>query len=196
MKNKRLWLTGILVAAAGALVTLQTVSAPVSDSTPAPAAITDTVAGETPAGDTSAPSGDCGYMWATHDNPELSTAFEQQVKAIDANASAHVSGYGEDCIYADGRSTFLVMQTDFYVRRPVTDLANEAELGNFAARVMESVLQIPRDEIPGPNDGFVEFRFEQSAAGQNILRIPIQQYITEAQGMTGAELIQKFSSQP
>lgn len=197
MKHKRNWIIGLVLSAAATVFALQNVSAPNDEATsvvlvitPVPIVTSTDTPAEAPVNES------CAFMWATHDNPQLSTAFEEQVKAIDANAIAHASGYGEDCIYADGTSTFLVMQTDFYVRLPVTDLANEDELGNFAARVMESVLQIPRDEIPGPNYGFVEFQFEQSEAEHNILRIPIQQYITEAQGMTGAELTQKFSSPP
>lgn len=133
-------------------------------------------------------------MWATHDDPELTAILEERVKAIDVNASAHASSYGEDCIYVDGTSTFLVMESDFYVRQPVADLENEEELGNFAALVMNVVLQIPRDEIPGPNYGFVEFRFEKTDKEQKVFRIPIQTYLTEAQGQTGSELIQTFST--
>jgi hypothetical protein len=196
MKNKRLWLTGILLAAAGTILTLETVSAPASDSPIPEISITDTAPIEEPQTNaaTSTPAGGCGFMWATHDNPELSAIFGEKIKAIDPNAIAYASSFGEDCVYADGTSTFGAMETDFYVRLPVAELSDEDAFGNFAAQVMEMVLQIPRDKVPGPNYGFVEFSFEKSEADRKIVRIPIQRYRNEAQGKTGAELIQLFSS--
>lgn len=195
MKNKRLWLTGLLLAAAGTVLTLETVSAPSTDSPLPTVFLTNTAIEESSTLEpTYTPAGGCGFMWATHDNPELSAIFGEKIKAIDPNATAYASSFGEDCVYADDTSTFGAMETDFYVRLPVAELSDKDALGNFAVQVMEIVLQIPRDQVPGPNYGFVEFTFEQSEADRKIVRIPINRYLNEAQGKTSAELIQLFSS--
>ena len=58
-----------------------------------------------------------------------------------------------------------------------------------------SLSEIPREEIQG-NYGFVEFWFEKNEAEHVIVRVPIQKYMDEAQGKTGAELFRMFSVAP
>ncbi|MFM8876525.1 MAG: hypothetical protein ACKOGC_10705, partial [Anaerolineae bacterium] len=120
---------------------------------------------------------------------------DTSVKDLNANGSGRVELFGEDCIYTDGTSTFLPMETDFYVRLQVEDLNNEEVFGDWIAQVMELVLQIPRDQLSGKY-GFVEFWFEKSETEHLTLRLPIQRYIDESQGKSGAELFQMFSPQP
>jgi hypothetical protein len=161
---------------------LQTVSAPANESTTSlpPAA---------------AQTGACAYMWAYKDAPELTVSFDAAIKTLNAEASGRAEYYGEDCVYADGSATFSTLETDFHTHLPVDDLGKEDELGNWVAQVMEIVTQISREDLPG-NYGFVEFTFEETEAERIVFRVPIQQYISDAQGKRGAELLRLFYSPP
>ena len=142
-----------------------------------------------------AAQGNCAYQWAYKDAPELTKFIDDAVKALNQEASARAQYYGEDCVYADGTSTFSAMETDFYIRLPVDDLSQEEDFGNWVAQVMEIAIQIPREELSG-NYGFVEFWFEKSETEYITFRVPIQQYIDKARGESGVELFQLFYSQP
>ena len=175
-----------LITAIAVFGALQTVSAPANET------VTSLPASETP---TTLQTGSCAYMWAYKDAPELTVSFNSAVYALNAEASGRAEYYGEDCVYADGSATFSTMETDFYTRLPVDDLSKEDEFGNWVAQVMEIVTQIPSEDLPG-NYGFVEFTFEKTEAERIIFRVPIQQYISDAQGKSGAELLRLFYSPP
>jgi hypothetical protein len=139
--------------------------------------------------------GQCGYMWATHNADELSAMIDEEIRAIDSAASGNASYYGEDCVYADGHSTFSAMETDFYVRIPVDDLTNEEDFGDWISQVMKIVIAFPREQIQG-NYGFVEFWFEKSEGENVIVRVPIQKYMDGTHGITGAALFRMFYVSP
>lgn len=208
MKHRRNWIIGIILSVTAAFAALQTVSAPHQDSplsTPpvtvtqesafAPPTESPTAEAVVSPSDTPAFQG-CSYSWAYLDAPELTQALDAAVKKMDPAASAVATQFGEDCHKGDGSVTFGAMETDFYIRKPVTDLLAEDAFGNWMHEVMQIVIQIPRDQIPGPNYGFVEFTFEKSESERVILRVPIQEYISNAQELTGAELFQLFISKP
>jgi len=138
----------------------------------------------------------CYFVWANHDLPELTGEFDTAVRAIQAAASGRASAFGEDCIHADGRSTFGAMETDFYVRIQADDLHNEEAFGNWITQVMAVIEQIPPEEIPGPQPGFVEFSFTKSDTEKIILRVPIRDYKETAGGKSGAELFRMFYVPP
>ena len=171
-----------LTTAVAVFGALQTVSAPANEAVTSPPA-------------SSTPQGPCGFMWASKDAPELTASFDDAVKALNSEATGRAELFGEDCVYADGSATFGVMETDFFVRLPVSDLGKEEEFGNWVAQVMQIVTQIPRETLPG-NYGFVEFTFEKNSAERIVFRVPIQQYISDAQGKSGAELFRQFYSPP
>lgn len=187
MKRKRNWVIGLVLATATAITVLTTVSAPDAE----PPVTQSSEITEAP----SSSQGNCGYQWAYHDAPELTQSFDGAVKALDSKASGRVEFYGEDCVYTDGTSTFSAMETDFHVRLQVEDLDKEEDFGNWVAQVMEIVIQIPREELSG-NYGFVEFWFEKNETEHIVFRVPIQQYINEAQGRSGAELFKMYYEQP
>jgi hypothetical protein len=186
--KRRNWIIGIVLTATAGYFALQNGIAPTTDSVTQTPGITDTAA--------TAPVDEvCAYVWAYHDAPELTQKMDEAVKALNPNARARVSLYGEDCVYADGHSTFGAMETDFYVNLSVDDLTNEEAFGNWMAQVLPIVAEIPREEIQG-NYGFVEFWFEKNDAEHVIVRAPIQEYLDNGQGKTGAELLQMFAIQP
>ncbi|MBE0672052.1 MAG: hypothetical protein IH588_15835 [Anaerolineales bacterium] len=194
MKHKRNWVIGIILSATAAFVALQNVAAPTHEVETPQAVITITASLEpSPTADD---TGNCGYMWAYHDDPELTAKVDEAVHRLNPAASARAQQFGEDCVYADGRSTFSAMETDFYVQLPVEDLADNDLFGNWIAQVMTMVTQIPREELQGSNYGFVEFSFEKSDTEYLIVRVPIQKYLEDRQGKTGNELLQLFIETP
>jgi hypothetical protein len=188
MKHKRNLIIGIVLSATAGFIALQSVNAP----TPANEMIgaPDAVASELPTEES------CYYVWAYRDADELTEMLDASLKAVHPEADIHATLFGEDCIYPDGRSTFTVMQTDFYVRMTVDAAANDATFGNWMARIMDIIIALPREEIQGPRSGYVEFEFIKTDSEHVIVRVPIDKYIIEAQGETGAELFQLFHSQP
>ena len=195
MKHKRNWAIGIILSAAAAFAALQNVSAPthITETTEAVATITATVEPSPTAVDN---SGGCGYVWAYHDDPELTAKIDELVRQFDPNATANAQQFGEDCVYADGHSTFGAMETDLYVHRPIEDLTDNEAFGNWMAQVMDVVIKIPREELQGNNYGFVEFWFNKSETERLIVRVPIQKYLDDGQGKTGNEFLQLFLEAP
>lgn len=183
MKNKRNWIIGIALSATAAFVAIQTVNAPSSEATTPEIEV---IASETFTNEA------CAFMWAYQDAPELTTKLDTAVKEINSNASATATIFGEDCIRADGSKTFGAMETDFKVRLPVDDLTQHEEFGNWIEQVMQIVIEIPREELSGPKDGFVEFWFEKNENEKITFRVPIQTYINEAKEKSGTELFEYF----
>lgn len=195
MKHRRDLIVGIVLTAATAAAVLTTVSAPGHDAPETETASSaPIVESPTPAADSAefASQGSCVYQWAYKDAPELTAAFDEFVKTINPETSGRVEYFGEDCIHANGTKTFLAMETDFYVRFQVENLAQEETFGDWVGQVMEHVVQLPREELQGPNYGFVEFQFEINEVEHIVFRAPIQKYLDEAQGKTGAELLRIF----
>lgn len=193
MKHKRNWIIGIALSATAAFVGLQTVKAPIQNETVTETAAIDT---EIPITETLAPpSGNCYYVWATKDAPELTAKLDTELKALNENAIVSVTYYGEDCVYEDGRSTFGVMETDFRIRLPVDDLSKHAEFGNWISQTMQLVTEVPREEIQG-NWGYVEFWFEKTETDNLIVRVHIQKFVEEGKGKSGLELFDLFYTQP
>jgi hypothetical protein len=188
MKHKRNVAIAIVLTAAAGFLALQNVSAPApSETTQIPSV--ETIVTEPPVTEASVTE-QCAFTWAYHDAPELTAKLDAAVKAINPAASGRAQLFGEDCGYADGHSTFGAMETDFYALSPVDNLTDEEALGNWVAQIMPIVSKILREKIQG-NYGFVEF---SNTDGQVFIRVPIQKYMNEAQGKTGAELFRMFSN--
>lgn len=185
----------ILTAAAGAIA-VQKWMAPDDEFVPPTPPETNTFEPASPAEQTDAPTFEgCAFVWAYREAPQLTEEINQAVGKLNPQASANASLFGEDCIYQDGRSTFSVMETDFYVRLPVEDLGAEDEFGDWMSAVLQAVAQFPREEIQG-NYGFVEFWFIKDRVDQVIVKVPLGQYFTDAQGLSGVELFQMFHEVP
>ena len=89
----------------------------------------------------------CAYQWAYGDLPKLSSDFQQSIQGLQAEAQASAFAFGENCVHADGSATFTAMETDFNVTLQVTNLANDAELGEWIVKVMQVIENIPQDQI-------------------------------------------------
>lgn len=185
MKHKRNWVIGIVLSATATFIALQTVPAPEQEAPPLTIATGN---------DASIPH--CAYTWAYHDAPDLTAWLDASLKQLNPAAKGNASLYGEDCTTAEGTVSFVPMETDFYVHLPVEDLADEEALGRWMAQVMPVVMDLPREQIPGPQYGFVEFWFERGETEKIVVRVPIQRFPDDAQQLTGAELFALFYHQP
>jgi hypothetical protein len=183
MNKKRNWTIAVVISAAVGIFALQTVSAPTSQDAP----VQPPTSTPTP----TATYEGCGYMWAYHDDVELSARLNNSIQAIQPTASARAQLFGEDCVYADGHSTFSTMETDFYIHLPVEDLTAEDEFGIWIAQGMDLVLALPEADVSG-HKGFVEFSFVRNETEQITVRITVDGYLNNTNGISGADLFKMF----
>lgn len=144
---------------------------------------------------TPAPSnpGECGYQWAYQDLPALSARFQQSIQVLHPDAQATAFAFGENCVRADGSSTFLPMETDFNVTVPVNDLKSESDLGQWTVEVMEVITAIPPEQIVGPRPGRVSLTF-RSGSEQAGLNFYIDQYRELPAGLSVAEVFRALKT--
>jgi hypothetical protein len=131
----------------------------------------------------------CYYVWANQSLPEITKKLDAAIRKLQPTASANASAFGENCVYADGHSTFGAMETDFYVQLSIENRSDEDAMGNWIAQVMPLIDQLTG--VPG-GPGYVEFSFQDNQPSPLVVRVPIRQYKSEAQGLSGAELFRLF----
>jgi hypothetical protein len=187
MHKKRNLAIAIIVSAAAGMFALQNVFAP----SPAELPVSTFTLTST-ATITSSPTYEgCGYMWAYHDDPTLTAKLDEAVRDLDPSASANAQLFGEDCVYADGHSTFSTMETDFYVRFSVEDFSSEEAFGNWIKQIMDFIIGLPEDEVQG-RKGFVEFSFTKNEDEHLIVRVGISDYLNSAVDADALEVFKKF----
>ncbi|MCJ7433673.1 MAG: hypothetical protein MUO77_09320 [Anaerolineales bacterium] len=135
----------------------------------------------------------CYYVWANQNLPEVTEKLEAAIRKLQSTASANASAFGEDCVYADGHSTFGAMETDFYVTLSIESRGDEDAMGDWIAQVMPVIDQLTG--FPG-GSGFVEFTFQDNEPSPLIVRVPVYKYKNEVQGLSGAELFRLFYTTP
>ena len=135
----------------------------------------------------------CGYQWAYEDLPELSADFSQAIQELQPGAQASAFAFGEDCVYADGSKKFLAMETDFNITLQVTDLANEDALGEWIVKVMQIILNIPKEKIVGPRPGRVSIIFQSGDRNEGI-NFYIDQYQSLPTRLSNAEIYQALKT--
>lgn len=146
----------------------------------------------TPEGQTTSPPsnpGGCSYQWAYQDLPELSSRFQQSIQTLQPQAQATAFAFGENCIRADGSSTFLPMETDFNITLQVSDLRDESALGEWIVKIMQVVTAVPPEQILGPRPGRVSL-FLQSGKDQQAINFYINQFQELPAGLSNAEIFQ------
>jgi hypothetical protein len=177
-----LLLTFVLGACSPTLPTTETVSVPPTISSPAEQAATLTSINP-----------NCGYQWAYQGLPELSAEFLQAIQGLQLSAQANAFAFGEDCVYTDGSKTFLAMETDFNVTLQVTDLADEDVFGDRIVKVMQIILNIPKEKIVGPRPGRVSIIFQSGDQNQGI-NFYIDQYRSLPTRWSNAEIYQALKT--
>ncbi len=151
---------------------------------------------ETPNGTLTAtpPALPCAYMWASQNLTDLTLDLQEAIQSIQPEAQAYAFAFGEDCIYSDGRKTFSAMETDFNVTIPVTDLANENDLGEWIVKTMQVIEALPAEKIVGPKPGRVTMIFT-TATDQKFVNFSIDKYQALPSGMDGWEILQTLQAQ-
>lgn len=137
----------------------------------------------------------CGYQWAYKDMPELSASFLQSVQVLQLEAQAYAYGFGEDCVHADMSRTFIPMETDFNVLLQVSDLQDEAVLGEWVVKIMQIIESIPPEQIIGPRPGRVGIMFESNGQRAGV-GFYIDQYQALAPGLSNAEIYLALQALP
>ena len=134
-------------------------------------------------------------MWASQDLPNVSKKVNDLLQAVDPAITASAYAYGENCVYADGHSTFGAMETDYRVKVEVKNIKDETALGNLIAKVMDVIVKIPLSEVQGPNPGRVEFSFTHGTEQVNVI-VQINVYTHDASNLKGDELFRFFHQNP
>lgn len=146
-----------------------------------------------PTPDVPTSAGDCAYQWASKDLPKLSSDFQDSLQALQPQALAKVFVFGEDCVYADGTTSFHAMETDFNVTLQVSDLSDDAALGEWIVKVMQVVSSIPANRITGPRPGRVSIVF-QSGSFQSYVNFSIDQYQALPSGLSNSEIYHRLQT--
>jgi len=129
----------------------------------------------------------CGYQWAYKDLPDLSTKFLQAVQQFQPSAQANTFAFGEDCVYADGHANFIAMETDFNITLQINNLTDANECGEWIVKVMQIILDIPKEEIVGPRPGRVSMSF-QAANEQKKFNFYNDRYQALSTGLSNTEI--------
>ena len=136
----------------------------------------------------------CGYMWASQNLTDLTLDLQAVIKNLQPEAQAYAFAFGEDCVYQDGHRTFIAMETDFNVTLPVTDLADENDLGEWIVKTMEVIGDLPPEKIVGPRPGRVTMIFT-TGTDQKFVTFYIDKYQALDPGLSGAEIYQALQTQ-
>jgi hypothetical protein len=145
-----------------------------------PAIKTDTPAAENP----------CAFVEGRKTLADVSERLNGKLK--DAGVpieSARAEAYGENCIAADGHVVrFAARETDFYVILTVTNLADDAALGELLEKILTTLDQFPVDQTPGPNPGYIGITYKAGEQVQNLWFTQTQANDLRKQGLKGAAL--------
>ena len=139
--------------------------------------------------------GGCGYQWAYKDIPDLSSKFLRAIQQLQPSAQANAFAFGEDCVYADGHADFIAMETDFNITLQVTNATDTNECGEWVMKVMQIILDIPKDEIVGPRPGRVSMSL-QAGSEQKNFNFYIDRYQALSTGLSSAEICTALQAQP
>ena len=140
--------------------------------------------------------GNCAFVEATQNLPDLTTQVDKAMKELQSDASGRAEAYGENCVYAgSGQSVFTAKETDFYITANVKNIKDNNELGKWIVSAMTIVNTLPPDSISGPQAGFVEFIFTAND-GRTILRVPINKYKSLPANTSPADLIKTLFPNP
>ena len=140
----------------------------------------------------------CSWRWATQPLPELSAQIPAYIDAAGlTNVTVSAAAFGEDCITYETNISgyFATMETDFSVTAQVDNLEDEEALGNLAAQILAVLDQIPSEDIPGPQPGYITLAFVAGDAQRNLRFSVTQADAALEQGLTGEALWHALNGQ-
>jgi len=127
----------------------------------------------------------------------LSWAVDDAIKTLDLNAEGWAEGVVQSCANNDGKTYATVFGMWFYIEKPTSDINDYEAFGLWIADVINLLDTIPRDEnIIDAESTTIYFRFYKGATELLDVPVPIKQYLTEADGKSGAELFLMFYTKP
>lgn len=140
----------------------------------------------------------CAYVWDTmplpEESAEIQVAFQRNGLG---RAEVWATAYGERCVNVETKTTvggFLIVQTDFHVRMPILDIADEDAMGRLVADMTRTVLSLPEGTFPGRQMGFMSIAFIQE---NEVFEVAFQLEDIETtlgEGLQGAALLQRLRS--
>lgn len=136
----------------------------------------------------------CGYQWAYQDLPELSSAFQESIRALQPEAQAYAFAFGENCLLNDGSvARFIPMETDFNITIPVEAALSDEQMGEWIIKIVQVIETIPAEQIVGPRPGRVSILFQSDTTqgGVNFYR---DQYQALPPGLSNAEIYRALQS--
>jgi hypothetical protein len=137
----------------------------------------------------------CGYQWAYKDLPDLSSKFLQAIQQLQPSAQANAYAFGEDCVYSDGHADFSAMETDFNITLQVNNLTDANECGERIVKIMQIIMDIPKEDIMGPRPGRVSLAF-QAGNEQKNFNFYIDRYQALPRGSNSAEICTALQNPP
>ena len=155
---------------------------------PRPATATATV--------TAPPTTDqCYYVWAYKDLPEASQQFQQMLQKAIPEATSSVYEYGENCVYADGHSTFGAMETDINITIPVDDLKDDKATSLSLEKVLPILAAFATDH-QSARIKQIEFRFHLKLKDESrYVRFQLQVGLDAiAKGLHGSALLEALNA--
>jgi len=142
---------------------------------------------------TQMPTQACGYQWAYQPLPEVSQQYQHLFdEAGISEVILRAEAFGENCLNADQSvQRFLPMQTDLYLKIPVSDLTPET-IGTWFGKILPILEQVSPDSLPGPMSASAYITFEFTANGE-IMNLRLQRpqaFQPLDEGKRGLELYQ------
>lgn len=138
---------------------------------------------------------DCGYNWATQQQPELTADLQKKLIKLGIRATeVSAAAYGENCLLSDGTvDHFIIRETDLYFKSPVADFTDKDLLGGITEEIILFVKDIPADTLPGPLEGYIQINFISDAGEmQSLWFQPSDGLKYLDKGLHGADLYNKL----
>jgi hypothetical protein len=133
----------------------------------------------------------CAYMWASQSLPDVSEQVQAAFNTAGlSEATVRAEAYGENCVEGNGTvRSFGIMETDFHVHIPVTDLSDRQALGDLVEKVLVVLDQFPPEVVPGPQPGHVGVEFSTGQDTLNLWFTVKSGKLAREQNLHGADLL-------
>lgn len=144
-------------------------------------------------------SAPCAFVWASKGaSPEDQAALEKAF--MDGglpNVKADISLFGENCVDEKGNVvSFGAKDNDISLIIPVTDLQDEASLGNLLEKCIHLLQDLPGGTLPAPYIGNVNITLQSGSASVDLNFNFSHARQALEDGLQGAALYQSFKPNP
>lgn len=112
----------------------------------------------------------CVYTWDIRSLPEITAQLQQALNVARLNqVEIFAEAYGEYCIVTQTNRAlgFTIIETDFKIIIPVSDLEDENQKGKILSDTLKEIAAFPEDTFPGTRPGWVNVRFVSGDQEEN-----------------------------